>query len=160
MILRMLSRFFPRRQHPKLPLPTALQHLLDAGRWPRTKEEALHQNLQPLVPFERIQQLAPEEGSLYLLPPPFQTVAECAASNPFWLRPECAPAEIDLERALDIGDFGLGSDAPLILDYRANPAEPRVLRLRWSERGTDNHWVEAAPSFDAFARILGLLPIA
>ena len=141
-------------------LPPQLGQLLDAGRWPRTHAERLHQNLQPVVPVSRIQQLAPEETSLYLLTPPFRTVAECAASNDFWLRPEAAASEIDFDLALDIGDFGLGSDAPILLDYRTDPAEPRVLRLRWSERGDSNHWVEAAPSFEAFARILGLLPVA
>jgi len=141
-----------------LQLPATLQQLLAAGQWPRNRDEAIRQQLTPLVPVARIKQLAPDEDSLYLYAPPFYTVAERAVENKFWLDQKSAPSEIDFELALDIGDFGLGSDAPLLLDYRANQLEPRVIRLQWSHRGIDNHWVEAAPSFEAFARILGLLP--
>ena len=35
-----------------------------------------------------------------------------------------APAEIDFDLGLVIGNFGLGSDAPILLDYRENPANP------------------------------------
>jgi hypothetical protein len=140
-----------------LQLPLTLQQLLAAGRWPRNHEEAKNQDLKPLVSVECIKRLAPEEHSLYLFPPPFATVAEHAVDNKFWLDKESAPSEIEFELALYIGDFGLGSDSSILLDYRADRVEPRVLRLRWSNKGQDNHWIEAAPNFEAFARILGLL---
>lgn len=38
-----------------LPFPKRLLKLIETGRWPRTHEEELHQNLRPLVPKERIQ---------------------------------------------------------------------------------------------------------
>jgi hypothetical protein len=142
-----------------LQLPGSLQELLAAGRWPRNRNEEIRQNLTLLVSVPRIKQLAPEEESLYLLAPPFHTVAERAASNKYWLDQTSAPSEIDFELALDIGDFGPGSDAPILLDYRTSQLDPRVLRLRWSHRGIDNHWVETAPNFKTFALILGLLPI-
>ena len=142
------------------PLPTSLQQLLDAGRWPRSSDESLRQNLRLLVPVERIRQFAPEEDGLYLLAPPFQSVAECASTNSYWLHPRDAPSEMNVERTLYIGEVGLGWEGPLLLDYSEGRAEPRILRLRWSERGTDNHWVEVAPDFDSFASTLGLLPIA
>ena len=141
-------------------IPKSLQQLLAAGRWPRNREEAIRQNLVTLVPVDRIKQLASNENSLYLSAPPFHTVAELAVTNKFWLDPRSAPTEIDFEHCVAIGDFGLGSDAPILLHYRTNQTEPRVLRLQWSETGGDNHWVEAAPTFDEFARILGLLPIS
>jgi len=62
----------------------------------------------------------------------------------------------DPERALLIGDFGLGSDSPIILDYARNPSRPPVLRLRWGPQGQGNEWVQGACDFEEFAEVLGL----
>jgi len=67
----------------------------------------------------------------------------------FWSDPRTATHEITLELTLIIGDFGLGSDAPLALDYRPSPTKPRVIRLRWGNDG--NHWVQVAETFGQFA---------
>jgi hypothetical protein len=67
-----------------------------------------------------------------------------------------APEGIDFDLALDIGDFGLGSDAPILLDYRVDAENPRVIRLRWSPGGEDNRWVVMASTFDSFVEALGL----
>jgi hypothetical protein len=64
--------------------------------------------------------------------------------------------EISPEESLVIADFGMGSDSPILLDYRFNSASPRVLRLRWSDQGRNNHWVLCASDFDTFADMLGL----
>jgi hypothetical protein len=64
--------------------------------------------------------------------------------------------QIDPAKALVIADFGLGSDTAVILDYARDPINPPVLRLRWSERGKNNQWVQCAKDFDEFAEILGL----
>ena len=77
----------------------------------------------------------------------------------FWNWPCAAPQELDFTLAIDIGDFGPGTDAPIVLDYRINRLEPRVMYLKqkWTEKGEpDNHWCEAAPSFRDFARQIGL----
>lgn len=63
--------------------------------------------------------------------------------------------QIDPELALVIGDFGLGSDSPIILDFR-QAQNPPVLRLQWGPRGQGNRWVQGAPDFDEFASMLGL----
>src|ERR1700730_12126852 len=105
-----------------LPLPNRLLRLLDSGRWPRTYEEGLKQNLKSLVPKERIQLFAPEESTIYLHTPPFYTVAADIAArrkrghHTFWSS-YAALDGISPELSLVIGDFGLGSDTP-ILDYR------------------------------------------
>ncbi|AGA28281.1 hypothetical protein Sinac_4062 [Singulisphaera acidiphila DSM 18658] len=93
---------------------------------------------------------------IFLFAPPFHTVRERASSNPYWMDPLAAPSEIDFDLALDIGDFGLGSDAPILLDYREDPEMPRVIRLRWPPDGCANHWVMMAPDFEMFVRELGL----
>ena len=61
-----------------------------------------------------------------------------------------APSEIDFDLCLDIGDFGIGSNAPILLDFRENPENPRLIRLRWEGGGgeIDNHWVVMAPDFE------------
>ena len=65
---------------------------------------------------------------------------------------------------IEIGDFGHGSDQPIILDYQKNRNEPDVFRLACKmvpsgserrRRSWDNHWIEIARSFDEFARFLG-----
>ena len=76
--------------------------------------------------------------------------------NPFWRSDMAAPHGIDFDLALDIGDFGLGSDAPILLDYREDAAEPRVIRLRWVGSGKCNEWVVMAPTFGNFVEALGL----
>ena len=134
-------------------IPPRLSSLIEAGVWPTT-ESATSQNLRPLAAPEDVDHLAPGENSLFLNPPPFKTLAsEIAKNQQFWDE-HGALDEIDPELALVIGDFGLGSDAAIVLDYRRTRDEPSVLRLAWSRDG--NHWVEAAPTFEEFARLLRL----
>ena len=74
-----------------------------------------------------------------------------------------AAHELDLDAAVLLGDFGLGSDAPIVLDCRATHRRP-VLRLEWfdtgrrstEEHGASNHWIDLAESFDDFVRVFGL----
>jgi hypothetical protein len=139
-----------------LAVPRLLNELVAVGRWPRDTKEAMAQNLKSLAPLERIQLLAPEEQWLYLLPPPFCTVRKKSKGNPVWLSEMAAPHGIDFDLVLDIGDFGLGSDAPILLDYRKDAANPRVIRLRWSGKGKANEWVVMAPDFGSFVAALGL----
>ena len=98
--------------------------------------------------------LAPGESELFLEPPPFRTLATEITGNPQFWAEHGALDEIDPELALVIGDFGLGSDAAIVLDYRRSADEPAVLGLAWSDEG--NHWVELAASFDEFVRLLRL----
>ncbi len=73
-------------------------------------------------------------------------------SDSFWSDPNSAFMEIDPDSTILIGDFGLGSDAPIALDYRKDKNTPAVIRLLWAKDG--NHWVEIAPNFAAFAKHL------
>src|SRR4051812_5013724 len=110
-----------------LKLPPLLERLIEVGKWPRNEDEARPQNLRPLVTIEKIRQIANEESGLYLYPPPFHTEREHSKSNPFLLDPMNAPSEIDFDLAIPIGDFGLGTDTAIILDYRTDRENPRVL---------------------------------
>jgi hypothetical protein len=134
-------------------IPDQLQAMLAEGRWPRTADEESKQNLHSRVPEDRNRTLR----RIYLYAPPFHTVARIAAGGgrDFYSR-YGALHELVPEASVEIGDFGLGSDAPILLDYRAGPAEPRVIHLEWAERGESNYWVVMAPSFAEFVELLGL----
>jgi len=142
-----------------LRLPPLLDDLIASGSWPSTPEAALRQNVEPLASVEAIAALAADEEWLSLYPPPFQTVAENTASKGFWVE-HGGFSQLDPDRALIIGDFGLGSDSPILLDYRAEP-EPVVIKLDWSGVGPSSRsatvWITIARSFEDFARRLGLV---
>jgi hypothetical protein len=139
-----------------LPLPRLLASMLAEGRWPRDEREAIAQNLAPRTSAERVRALAAEEERIYLLPPPFHGIRALSRHNMFWTMPESAPDGIDFDLAVEIADFGLGSDAPILLDYRPSIETPCVIRLKWSEGGVGNRWVPMAESFDRFVAELGL----
>jgi hypothetical protein len=137
------------------PVPSEISDLITLGWWPKDRESTNKQNLQPLVQKSVIQRFAPEEYTIYLLPPPFVRVEDCLINEKsFWRDPRSALHEIDPGKTVIIGDFGLGSDAPIALDYRKNPDYPAVIRLRWSEHGKDNHWVEIAPDVKTFIELI------
>jgi hypothetical protein len=139
-----------------LVIPDGLLAALEAGRWPRTGDEAQRQNLHCPVPVDRIRSLAPEESWLFLYPPPFATVAQALAGGQDFYTRFGSIDQIVPEAAIEIADFGLGSDAPVLLDYRTGPTNPRVIRLLWAGEGRPNRWVAMAPDFSAFAEALGL----
>jgi hypothetical protein len=146
-----------------LPIPGRLITMIDRGLWPSTEAESRRQNSHSLVTAERIHLFAPEEDKLYLMAPPFHTVATIRQSQSmgkFWDR-FAAPEGISPELSIDIGDFGLGSDSPILLDYRVDRNNPTVIRLKWRKAvGLPNIWVRCADNFDAFADMLGLEALA
>jgi hypothetical protein len=139
-----------------LALPERLLSLIESGLWPRTNSEASRQDLNPFLSKERVRLIAPDENSLYLYPPPFQTIAKRVIEDKanFWTK-FGALDQITPERCIDIGDFGIGSDTAIVLDYREGPHDPKVIRLQW-RTPLPNAWVHCADSFDAFADMLGL----
>jgi hypothetical protein len=140
-----------------LPIPSLLLEALASGRWPRTSDESVRQNLRSLVPVERIRRLAPDESAIYLYPPPFATVARhLAGQGADFYRRFGAVDQLVPEAAIEIGDFGLGSDAPILLDYREGLTDPSVIRLCWPGDGQPNVWRVMAPDFPSFMLALGL----
>jgi hypothetical protein len=135
-------------------LPPELQLLIATGVWPNSDNE-LRQNLKPVVSVDAIQKFASDEDGLYLHPPPFYTVAVCAMRNSFWGE-HAAPSQLDFTSALVLGDFGLGSDAPIVLDYSNDRDNPSVKRLQWRSDG--NRWVEVCETFAEFAALLEMTP--
>lgn len=152
-----------------LPLPRELLDLIRSGHWPTTHDQFWKQEWShhPPIPHERVQRLADGETMICLTVPPFPTVAKLHAGREvdFWTHPMAAAGEIDMAKSILIGDFGLGSDSPLLLDYRYTLSQPSVLRLKWGgalfdvatrEHICNNHWVVAAETFGRFVEVLDL----
>jgi hypothetical protein len=143
-----------------LPLPKLLSELIATGIWPSDRRLMNRQEFHPLVPLDRVRRFAVEENKIILMPPPFHTIDHEVKSSGagharlFW-EPFGALHQIDAKLALVIGDFGLGSDAPIILNYALDPNDPPVFRLRWGE-DKKNDWVQGAKTFAEFASVLGL----
>jgi hypothetical protein len=131
-----------------------IEERLVFGTWPRREEGVRRQNLHPLVPESIVRAMAPGEVALILLAPPFRMLASEASAQPdFWAQ-HGALDELDPRQAVIIADFGLGSDAVVVVDLRTSPAP--VLRLRWGEDG--NHWIVMAPTLEQFRAALPLDP--
>lgn len=137
-------------------IPRLLTQLVAEGRWPATGAGAQGQNRQPLVPEERVRLLAPDERMIHFNSPPFLTVRESALENSAWCEPWSDPSGIDFDLAVYIGDFEIGSDSAILLDYRDNFENPRVIRLQLSGNGRPNKWVLMAEDFATFVNVLGL----
>lgn len=145
--------------------------MLHDGRWPRTESEAHEKGWSDSrVSKDLVRAIVPWESNLYFQPPPFQTVAQYQQHErgdkrwrncPFWTGSFSAPSELEPQKALVIGDFGHGSDSPIVLDYRSGVTSPLVLALQIKWIGTtppmfDNHWIQISPSFHNLVQRLGL----
>jgi hypothetical protein len=140
-----------------LKLPKRMLALIESGVLPRTGKEAMRLDLEPLVSLERIHRFAPEENRIVFYPPPFVTIAEQLGGDMLRYWTEFgALNEIIPELIVPLGDFGIGSDTAVALDYRADRDNPAVIRLLWRQPGQPNTWVRCADSFDEFASMLGL----
>jgi hypothetical protein len=152
-------------------VPKELLELIESGKWPglqqgrKERNQAIvRQESAPLISRDRVRSFIPDESLIILFPPPFTPLegkVAKAALDSFRGAPDPAnpPGDLDFTRCLDIGDFGLGSDSPIVLDYRLSHDNPPVLRLRWNTEGVRfrNRWVLIASTFREFAKLLGLL---
>jgi hypothetical protein len=138
-------------------IPERLEYLIKMGIWPATPEQAGAWGAKAPVSTEVAGCFAEGETEIYFDPPPFRTISErIAAGESFWTVIDADPSGIDPASSVLIGDFGPGSDSPIILDYRENPADPFVKYLRWGARAPENRWVTGASSFDEFCEMLEL----
>jgi hypothetical protein len=148
----------------ELMLPERMVALIDAGLWPHEQPRGL-QNCN--VPRDRIKLFAPGEDWLNLFVPPFCTIAHVVAQETLFCRRRGLECDLGLwsrfagldqispDLAVDIGDFGLGTDTAIVLDYRQGGSNPPVLRLEWVWQ-KPGVWVRCADTFDEFADMLGL----
>jgi len=147
-----------------LEIPKPLQSLVDTGRWPLNADDCGKQDERNWVDAETVKQVADDEERIYFYPPPFLTIAasfSVRGQTEIWKSDLSAPNEIHFDRAIIIGDFGIGSDSPIILDYQDSLINPPVKRLKWGPGPKCvNHWEKIAESFQEFSDILNLPEMA
>ncbi|MCB1582888.1 MAG: hypothetical protein KDI92_07475 [Xanthomonadales bacterium] len=139
-------------------LPKKLELLIESGFWPN-KQNVNQQYIESLVNLESLKTLIPDEIQIYFYNPPFYTVKESIEfGNDYWNWPEVKPSlsEIDIDKTLIIGDFGLGSDTLLALDYSKSMISPSVIRFKWFDENPikNNKWLVVCESFDEFLKKL------
>jgi hypothetical protein len=145
-----------------LPVPNAIAELIKTGRWDCGHDFPMPGALRDAVP-ERLWR----SPQVYLEPPPFRTIAEWMEDEreEWWRRPVAAVSQLDPNLAVVIADFGMGSDTPVVLDYRSSFDQPIVRYLFWSpdypssQKFLDfvgNSWEILAPTPEAFLALLGL----
>ncbi len=137
-------------------LPDRLVELIESGFWPN-RENVNQQNLRGLVDADLVREFAAEEDQIFFDAPPFALISSLVANGEkFWNREEANPSGLSHEHSIVIGDFGIGSDAPIVLDYSSDPKNPEVKRLKWGSSFSENQWVTAAKDFETMCRILNL----
>ena len=130
-------------------IPSDLCKLIEKGKWPSTIEE---QNLEPIIGKSEAEKISPNDTEMVLMVPPFHTIAdELEDGNDWWKWGLKNVGEIEYEKAVIIGDFGAGSDSPIIL-YYSDEKEPKVMYLKWEGNGGDikHSWVCTHESFKEF----------
>jgi hypothetical protein len=146
-----------------LELPLLVETLLAEGRWPQEK----YYGNGPVAAGGIVEALVPGEQEIWLSPPPLHTIE---ADNLRWFEQFRRAGDIDFSRAVIIGDFGPGTDAPIVLDFRQDPPSVKALRLRWfpnplsgkvAQKAVTNlrpegHWVHLALSLDDFIARIGI----
>jgi len=144
-------------------MPPLIDDMLRQGRWP----DSPVYGKPPTVAGKPVEAIAPGEYEIWLCPPPFHTVDR---DNLEWFEQFRKTDQIDFAKAVIIGDFGPGSDAPVVLDFSDEPAQVKALRitsypnpLAGMAPGPENanfclegHWVTLASSFEQFVELLGL----
>ena len=140
-----------------LELPTELIALITKGAWPLTEQESNRQRMFTApISRELIQHYVPEESEIWLCPPPFRTVAErCASGEAKYWDEFGSLDQVDPTRTLLIGDFGIGTETAIALDYRRAESPP-VLRLSWIGGQPKTRWVPFFATFGEFAAALGI----
>ncbi len=150
----------PARERFPYAVPEKIAALASVGIWPLTHADTQRQNVESLFEVDSVRDFAPDERALVLYAATnFRSVAaelrSRRARGDTWATDfNYAVADIDPELTLIIGDFGLGSDACLALDYRYDPSEPAVIKQQWPQcppsAAAPIRWIRVAPTFEAF----------
>jgi len=140
-----------------LPMPPLFRMLVDSGRWNHPGDEILRREVPLLVD--------PVDFRSWL---PIDTAAAEVESrftsqdwDVFKMYRDDQPARplpwLNADRALFIAINRVpGDDVAIALDYRMDTTAPHIVASHWRDNKS-LEWFEVAPSFEAFARSLGLV---
>lgn len=144
-------------------MPALVDDLLRQGRWP----DSQGYSGRPVVAGSPVEAIMHGENEIWLFGPPFHTVDD----NLEWFEQFREPGHIDFAKAVIIGDFGPGTESPIVLDFTSEPAQVKALQITgyhpnpragsapWPEGysfGFEGHWVTLASSIEEFVERLGL----
>ncbi len=130
-------------------LPASLHRMIQDASW-GTVDQGCDERISPEV----AQQWDPHASGIHLLARPtvladdLRTVPEL---EELW-----NVTDIDPASCLIIGDFGLGSDNPIVLDFSDDPPSVRAQRWHDKEPSRVPMWITIAATFDEFVTQLGL----
>ncbi len=140
-----------------LKIPDKLTYLIAHRHWPTADAHFMGQDIKFIIPEELVQAVFPGERRFCFAKPPFSLVSQMKSEHAcFWDQDIARPDQIVRDLSLVIGDFEIGSDSAVILDYSETPDNPCVKWLRWGRTEPRNEWVTACQSFDEFADRLQL----
>lgn len=140
---------------PELRVPKMLLEFVDMDIWPSTPEKANKQHIISIISIDKLKEFAPDENNIFFYPIPFYTINDLYTKEPEFWELYGAIHKINPNLSLVIGDFGLGSETILILNFSENINNPSVYRLKWN-KGIDNSWIKVADNFDVFSEMIGL----
>lgn len=141
----------------ELKIPNAILTLAEKGIWPNEQLSSYQEGCNFIEDEVLVQKIAPDEKYIFFHTlSGFRTMAdEIMFDEELW-HEIGALNQIDVNKCLVIGDFGLGSDTPIILDYSENYEHPTVKRLVWKSDVTKNYWEVIAKDMEEFVKILEL----
>ena len=141
--------------------PKLLLDLIESGTWPAEGTSLFEIEKSSKIRGDLVSSAFPDSlGAklVVLYPPPFILVSEEAAYNSeFWRDTVKNQDQLPYEYLVMIGDFGIGSDAPIVLNYFSDNG-PSVWWLKWyfAEDTAATKWVKSHDSFDEFAISLNI----
>ncbi|MET9085649.1 hypothetical protein ABZX77_27835 [Streptomyces sp. NPDC004237] len=143
-----------------LTLPAQLTFLLDQGRWRHPGDVEMARLIpwfeSPLDFLRSTEQMESESRSLDT----FDDEPYSAFLHVAWGSSQETPVELpwlDVEQAFFIAvNRVLGDDVALALDYRTDPADPRVVGSYVRTDPVSYEWRVVAPTFSAFVAALDL----
>ena len=128
-------------------LPSLLREMLANGAWATTGNE-----VDDRIPLRVARRWDSAASGIHLTRPSLlvEDIRHVPELGELW-----NVTDVDPEECVVIGDFGIGSDNPIVLDFAYAP--PTVRTQDFGRRGELGPvWITIATSFDDFVELLGL----
>jgi hypothetical protein len=144
-----------------LPMPPLLVELMQTGRWRHPGDDVLHQVIPFLQgPVDFMPDVAwmrgESTGFLADAPHSSRLNREVRGDDAKTGRPVGLPWR-DVAKSFFIAvNREIGDDLGIALDFRTDPADPRVIVSEWQPGRDGIAWREVAATFSAFVKALGL----
>ena len=139
-------------------LPTLLLAMIDDGRWKHPGDEVMQRTipfLRDAVDFLTIDGMRRESTGRLADDPDLSKLYHERRGNK-----SSEPIELpwlDADKAVFIAvNRVAGEDVAIVLDYRGNPSDPRIVASNWTTDYSACLWREVAVTFSDFVRMIGI----